>query len=195
MLVGVYGLVACAVPRATADPTPGRVRFILEPGVHVGAPLKKQRFRESRIRYNVDVGLDFARASGRALGITLQSSFAGSDSRFAIRPRYTWGGGDPLSYTLSAGYIFHTVEESNEPEDADVSDSGFVGGGSVNIGDLALQLDLSVVEVGESFGYDGGTEASLFGGVAYRGTTGLKIGAFAGGIVLVLMIIYAASNS
>lgn len=184
------------IHEAYAESAESRIRFIVEPGVHVGGPVEKQRFRESRIRYNADLGVAFDRAdSPHAFGITLFSSFAGSDSRFAIRPRYTRTLTESRSFTLSAGYIFDTAEESNKPEDAEVSNSGFVGGGSLNLSDLALQLDVSVVSVGPSVDHEGGTETSLFGGVAFRGSPGLKVGAFAAGIVLVLSLIYVAANS
>jgi hypothetical protein len=174
-----------------------RASFVLEPGAQYGGSLEQKRFRESSIRYNLHTGFVFGidAKSDRVVGVTLHSAFAGSDSRFSIRPRFTWDRNNSPSYTISAGYIFHTAEDANGIEDAEVSDSGFVGGGSVNLGDLALQLDVSIVDVGPTVGHEGGTETSLFGGVGYRGIPGVKIGVFALSIVLVLSAIYIGSIS
>lgn len=176
-----------------------RAQFLLEPGFQIGGVLKQQRFDSSRLRFSADAGLlvwlDSGETHTSGVGATLQGSFADSDARFALRPRYTWSRDGHLGYTLSAGYIFYTSENADGEEKATVSNSGFVGGGGINLGELALGLDLSVVSVGPTLGHDGGTETSLFGCMSFTGASGRRATLFGLALFAALSIAYLAANS
>jgi hypothetical protein len=176
-----------------------RPGFLLEPGFQFGGALQQQRFQASRLRLNAEVGLLFWLGTGErpaaGIGATLQGSFADSDARFALRPRYTWSRDGGIGYTVSAGYIFHTAEDADGVEKASVSNSGFVGGAGVNLGELALGLDLSIVSVGPSSGYDGGTEASLFGSMSFTGASGRRATLFGLLIFVALSLAYVGAAS
>jgi hypothetical protein len=95
--------------------------------------------------------------------------------------------------TFSAGWIFATPQQDQDPEDATLSDNGFVGGAQISHGDIAVGVDVRVLDVGPSSGYSGGTETTVLGGVSLLGKPGLQTATFGAAVVLLLSIVYVAS--
>ena len=171
--------------------------FFLEPGLQYGGALERQRFRESNGRLSADVGLLYRlgdeRTATNRIGIALHASVGSRDAYFAVRPRFTRRLNDMVAVSVSAGWIFATPQQDGPPEDATLSEDGFVGGVLVSHGDVGVGVDVRVLDVGPSVGYDGGTETTLLGGIHFLGKPGLQAAAFGAGIILVLAAIYAAS--
>jgi hypothetical protein len=194
-VVGLTGVVG--FPTAAGAQWRERTDFLLEPAVQYGRAVDRMRFRESNERIAADLGLLFrlgdpSRDTNR-VGLTLHGSFGSRDAVFALRPRYTRRLTDQVLATFSAGWIFATPQQDNDVEDATLSENGFIGGVQVSHGDIGLGVDVRVLDVGPSLGYEGGTETSLLGGVVFLGRPGLVAAGFGAGIVLILSAIYLAS--
>jgi hypothetical protein len=174
-----------------------RIDFILEPSIQYGRAVDQVRFRESNERLAADFGVLFrlgdpARDTNR-VGVTLHGSFGSRDAVFAIRPRYTRRLTEHVLTTFSAGWIFATPQQDKAIEDATLDEHGFIGGVQVSHGDIGLGVDVRRLDVGPSFGYDGGTETSVLGGIVFLGRPGLVAAGFGVCVLLVLSGIYLAS--
>ena len=171
--------------------------FFVEPGIQYGSAVEKKRFRESNMRLSADVGVGYRLGDGRAetnrIGIALHGSFGSRDAYFAVRPRFTRRLTDMVAASVSAGWIFATPQQDGPPEDATLSENGFVGGVLVSHGDIGVGVDVRVLDVGPSVGHDGGSETTVLGGVHFLGTPGMQAAAFGAGIILVLAALYVAS--
>jgi hypothetical protein len=195
LVVGLTGVVA--FPTATRAQWRQRTDFLLEPTVQYGRAVDRVRFRESNERLAVDLGLLFrlgdpAHDTNR-IGLTLHGSFGSRDAVFALRPRYTRRLTEQALATFSAGWIFATTQQDNNVEDATLSENGFIGGVQVSHGDIGLGVDVRVLDVGPSLGYEGGTETSILGGIVFLGRPGIVAASFGAAIVLILSAIYVAS--
>ena len=192
----VLGVLLLSVASATAQ-IAKRTDFFLEPGLQYGRAVEQVRFRESTERVTFDVGVRTrwgdVNTDVNRLGLGLHASIGSRDAYFALRPRYTRRLTDMVLATFSAGWIFATPQQDTQPEDASLSDNGFVGGAQISHGDIALGVDVRVLDVGPSTGYQGGTESTILGGVSFLGKPGLQAMAFGAGVILVLSILYVAS--
>lgn len=173
------------------------IEFFLEPGIQYGRALQQKRFRESNERIFADVGVRYRLGDGSSdsnrVGVALHASFGSRDAYFAVRPRYTRRLSERVTTTFSAGWIFAVAQQDNLPEDATLSDNGFVGGAQISHGDIALGIDARLWDVGPSRGYEGGTETSVLAGISLLGSPGIKAAVFGAGILLLLSAVYVAS--